>query len=625
MSESTVSNVVGIRHTAAGAGGSRVDGGSLADLKAAGQKVLHSAQHAPILLIYHDDIVYAVDNRCPHMGFPLARGSVSDGIITCHWHHARFCLSSGGTFDPFADDLRTYPVEVDGDQIWVELAEPGDRRAYWRGRLEDGLRHGLNLVIAKAVTALVDLDVDVKEIVRAGAEFGCLHRRSWGPGLTILTAMANLAPGLPREDRILALYQGLVHVSRDTRGQSPRFSLGPLSGADDATADATTHRHHTWFRHFVDVRDEDGAERTLLTAIAQGASPEFLVDMLLAAATDHVYLDVGHVVDFINKSCELLDLIGWDESKWVLPSVVPLLCNAQRSEELASWRRPVDLIEILDEAVERLECIASDDGSRADAKAQPWAGDVKALSDEFLTDDPAAGIDALLSALEAGAATDELARALALAAAQRVLHFHIQNEFSDWDAVHHTFTYANALHQLLQRSPSVEGLRGLLHGVLRVYLDRFLNVPKARTPTSLVDAERHAMSNGQTYGPRLEELLNAAGNVDRAAALTTAFYDQADSTGPPDATSHATQSAGALNDMWAALVRTVVREDADFHTLQMVEAARRQFDMANRAHRRIPMVAASRYIAAHAPTHRELLQTARVAMRLQAGEILHEE
>ena len=64
--------------------------------------------------------VYAVDNRCPHMGFPLHRGSVCDGILTCHWHHARFDLESGGTFDPFADDVQTYPVIVQDGVVYVD-------------------------------------------------------------------------------------------------------------------------------------------------------------------------------------------------------------------------------------------------------------------------------------------------------------------------------------------------------------------------------------------------------------------------------------------------------------------------------------------------------------------------
>jgi len=41
------------------------------------------------------------------MGFPLDRGSVEDGILTCHWHHARFDFASGCTFDLWADDVPT--------------------------------------------------------------------------------------------------------------------------------------------------------------------------------------------------------------------------------------------------------------------------------------------------------------------------------------------------------------------------------------------------------------------------------------------------------------------------------------------------------------------------------------
>ena len=33
--------------------------------------------------------IFALDNRCPHMGFPLERGSVEDGILTCHWRQVR--------------------------------------------------------------------------------------------------------------------------------------------------------------------------------------------------------------------------------------------------------------------------------------------------------------------------------------------------------------------------------------------------------------------------------------------------------------------------------------------------------------------------------------------------------
>jgi nitrite reductase/ring-hydroxylating ferredoxin subunit len=71
--------------------------GSLEELKAKGRLVLHG-DHRPILVIYDRGRVSALDNRCTHMCFPLERGSVEGGILTCHWHHARFDLESGCTF-----------------------------------------------------------------------------------------------------------------------------------------------------------------------------------------------------------------------------------------------------------------------------------------------------------------------------------------------------------------------------------------------------------------------------------------------------------------------------------------------------------------------------------------------
>src|SRR5512144_20680 len=88
---------------------------SLEELEAKGRLVVGVEGHT-ICLLAEGGEVHAVDNRCPHMGFPLHRGSVADGILTCHWHHARFDLCTGGTFDPWADDVPTAQVEVrDGD------------------------------------------------------------------------------------------------------------------------------------------------------------------------------------------------------------------------------------------------------------------------------------------------------------------------------------------------------------------------------------------------------------------------------------------------------------------------------------------------------------------------------
>src|SRR5215467_169918 len=103
------------------------------DLDGRGCKTVHVAGRT--LVLWHSaGHVYALDNRCPHMGFPLDRGTCRDGILTCHWHQARFDLRTGGTFDQFADDLRRFPVEVAGDDVLVDLSPPEDPVAHQRKR-----------------------------------------------------------------------------------------------------------------------------------------------------------------------------------------------------------------------------------------------------------------------------------------------------------------------------------------------------------------------------------------------------------------------------------------------------------------------------------------------------------
>lgn len=350
-----------------------------------------------------------------------------------------------------------------------------------------------------------------------------------------------------------------------------------------------------WFRRAVEVRDQDGAERVLQTAIANGASPTTLAGMLFAAATDHLYLDGGHVLDFINKACEYLDLVGWAEAKRTLPSLVDGLCRAQRSEEQNAWRHPVDLIDLVAPHLQRL--------SQLSPRALELNDGFDALVSALLDDDPRAGIEAISVALERGIGLADVGQAVAHAAALRVGRFHTSNEFADWDSVHNTWTAAQALSQALQRAPSLALARGLYHAALRIYLDRFLNIPSARLPD-----ERGVAPNGAVPPEQLLELLDREQQVTAAAALVD------------DALDHEQSSA-----VIPVLGRAVFREDADFHAYQTLEAGVRQFRALASRHplaARRTLVSITRYLAAHAPTPRARYQTYRIAERLMHGEDL---
>jgi hypothetical protein len=528
------------------------------------------------------------------MGFPMHQGTVQDGIVTCHWHHARFDLNSGCTFDLWADDLDAYPVEVRNGDVYVHT-EKGKRNGVEHGkrRLLEGMQQNLRLVIAKSVVNLLHAKVSPNEIAQIGGLYGVRNRRAgWSSGLTILTAMANVTDHLKDDERIAPLYQGLVHVARDCANQPPKFDLFPLE-----TEEVNLSTLKRWFRNFVEVRDPDGAERCLLTAIQKGASDADLSDLMGSAVTDHLYLDGGHTLDFLNKAFELLDRIGWTHAADVLPSMVRQICGARRAEEINTWRHPIDLVPLLKEAFDALPDLLKK------GKGKTWA-QPNGFVETVLNDDPQATVNALSDAITNGATPVELARVVAYAAALRIARFHVQNEFSDWIAVLHTFTYANGLHQLLKRSPSIDLLRGVFHGALRVYLDRFLNIPPARLPKA-----NGKMVNG-TFQTDFLNLLNNQQQTDEAGQQV---FDYLTSGNDP-------------HHLFRTLSESLLREDAEFHSFQMLEAAIRQFGETDRAdEQRLIMVAAARYLAAHAPTQREMRQTMRIALRLHRGEPVYEE
>jgi len=567
---------------------------SLAELRAAGRLVVHIDRHA-ICLFADGDEVYAVDNRCPHMGFPLHRGTICDGILTCHWHHARFDLQTGGTFDQFADELRCFPISVSGDDVLVDLSPQHDPVTHQRKRLQDGLERDIPLVLAKATIELLDANPAGVDVFRAGLDFGVLRRGGgWFRGLTTLTCFMNLVPWLDPVDRAAALYHGLADVASDSAMQPPHFLLEPLPGRGPGAR-----RLAVWFRRFVDVRDAEGAERALVSAVRGGATQRELADMLFAAATDHRYLDGGHTLDFVNKALEALDITGWEPAEAVLASLPAQLARAERMEEANAWRNPVNLVALLEGTVGELPgALAAGSDKRGH-----W-DDRAALVETILDGEASTIIDALLDALRDGASEVELTSAVSFAAATRIARFPTSNEFGDWDTALHTFTFANAVEQGLRRSPSVELLRGAFDAATSIHLDRFLNVPATRIPRPAPDADPEALLL------ELGHLLDRQQQVDEAGQLVASFLGV----------------GGEPAQLVAALGSALVRENRNFHTIQCVEAAVRQHQLlADTGDAALPLLAATRYLAAHATTPRSQRQTFEIARRLHRGEKVYEE
>jgi hypothetical protein len=268
-------------------------------------------------------------------------------------------------------------------------------------------------------------------------------------------------------------------------------------------------------------------------------------------------------------------------------------------EESNAWRNPVDLPALLERAFEHLpEALETGRQTRGS-----WQGR-EALVSELLEGEAPPLVEALLDAVRAGATEVELAAAVTFAAATRIARFPTSNDFGDWDTALHTFTFANAVEQGLRRSPSPELLRGVFDAAASVHLDRFLNVPAIRLPLARPGADPGALLD------ELPGLLDRQQQVDEAGQLAASFLG----------------SGGDPARFVAALGAALVREDRNFHTIQCLEVAVRQHGLLGGTDEAaLPLVAAARYLAAHATTTRSQRQTFDIARRLHRGERLYED
>jgi nitrite reductase (NADH) small subunit len=76
-----------------------------------------------VALFNVDGTFYAIENRCPHQGAPLAEGYVESTVVTCPWHAWSFRLTDGKmTLAAFAS-VDAYDVRIEDGSVYVS-SEP---------------------------------------------------------------------------------------------------------------------------------------------------------------------------------------------------------------------------------------------------------------------------------------------------------------------------------------------------------------------------------------------------------------------------------------------------------------------------------------------------------------------
>jgi nitrite reductase/ring-hydroxylating ferredoxin subunit len=415
------------------------------------------------------DTLYAVANQCPHEGYPLARGYVTDCVVTCPWHNYKFDLRDGRCVLG-DEDVRTFPVRVVGGAVELDVTEPDPEvvRPRLRASLEAGLLQRKLGQVARDVVRLLRVGATPADLALEAARFDATHAPYGTTHVLPLAVDAlALADRFGGADAVLPLMQPLDLASEAHQRRSPRPVPAPVAPGPDLEAAGE--------RLLALVRAEDGvaAEALLRGALAAGVERDVIERWLYRLCADH-FLDFGHALIYQVKIFDLLDRVGWSHASALLPAHLCGIVNGTREDTLPEWehfRRR--LVGVEDELPAWI---------RTDRAAGPVDRD--AIATALCGGDRDAGYDAVIEALRSGA-LEQVVDGLALAAAERILRFDVGIDADPtvqegWLDVTHLLTYANALRHAVRRYHEPPLARLILYGVRFVTTAAALELPAER-------------------------------------------------------------------------------------------------------------------------------------------------
>ena len=93
----------------------------LGETPAEGKLTAAEAGAQNVCLARVDGVLSAVENVCPHRQAPLAEGWIEDRRLVCPWHSWSFDVKTGLAEYPPGEKVRTFAVELRGDDVYIDL------------------------------------------------------------------------------------------------------------------------------------------------------------------------------------------------------------------------------------------------------------------------------------------------------------------------------------------------------------------------------------------------------------------------------------------------------------------------------------------------------------------------
>jgi len=485
------------------------------ELPPGSQKLLRAGNHRLAVFRLEDGRLFAVDDACPHEGYPLSKGSIKDCVLTCPWHNFKFRLDDGSCLKG-DEGVATHRIEERDGVVRVEVVElPREEQiAGFTRSLHEGVREQRMGQVARDLVRLLGLGVEPVQLAALAAVYDARHAEYGTTHATpVATDVCSYFDRHSGVEAVLPLMQAfelcaVAHVRRPLRP-----TPAPVDPGEDPEAAGRR------LLQLLEAEDLVDAEALLRGALEKGWQRDVIEPWLLRACAMH-WIGFGHGLIYVTKTFELLELAGWKHAIHLLPGVLLALGSMTREDCLPEWlwfRR-------------RLADLPSNDKLWARQGASTDKGQPGELLASLLEGKREQAFDAVTASLEQGVPVDHIIDSLSVAASERILRFDLAIDASaeiqnNWLTVTHGLTYVGALRTALQRFPGPDLLPLLYFATRLINAARALDMPQD---------QRFGNGNGKGASGRLEDLDTRVSKQDAKGALEelTAFVALAQPLAP---------------------------------------------------------------------------------------------
>ncbi len=254
---------------------------TVSELRAAGGALGVSLGSREVLIAFADAGIYAVDRLCPHEAYPLDRGRIERGELTCPAHGWRFDLATGACRTA-TDDLRSYDVEVRDGTVFVNVdVEPTTAELERGGEAVIGaLEVGRPSLAARRTARLLGIGSSPERVLLLLARYGASHAEAGlDPETAAVADVLVLLPHLDGTGTVRLVADLAAAMAERLARAAPRF--GPEPAAPLAWS---VEGVEMTLSRLVAAGDADECEAVVAGMVAAGVPPAAIGAGLAAGA-----------------------------------------------------------------------------------------------------------------------------------------------------------------------------------------------------------------------------------------------------------------------------------------------------------------------------------------------------